>query len=1174
MIGSFLRNASGAVVFRARHVVWRHEMQTDTFRAGKLAPIQETTLMGCAVEVVEDETAPCRYDFAPYFGSFDPVVEGQLTKIFKPLAALSSLLRVRSKHASKARYKLTIVSNGAIHPSVLEVLLAQSGGRFEDLEGCVLGRITEVEHGLLEPGSLVKLRSDKDGKSYETTLEALHGGFALLEASRPPADVGDANAAKTTLSDVVDGDEFILRRSAPNRLPIGNRSGVLFDVWRGQVAGNWHNLVKMIAAPSTLEEPSPSEADVALVEKIIEESNLDPDQRQAVIGAALTPHMHVIQGPPGCGKTTVIAEIVRVLQGLGKTVLVVGPTHSATDEVIRKLKKIKGPEIHRLGGVSESIARDTLSTRLAARRTRYEKVIIGAGKKFGNVSPEIAQLEHFISMVEDSLAALPHYHLLDGRVEDARRRPLDLDGYREGLRSNLAEADRDLAVLQAKKTESQQKITEIESQLRQMPTVQAKSVPMKVSPDIRGHNKRSQSPLVPSTAKNADLQRAARQAALKTNQKVLLSLETDIETLLKRRETDQSSLDDPAIVLDDLSKERHKKVEEACAERDAAFPTCPFSETRAWTLADVFRAASTDTGILPAARSHKTYADPQDWIGTFMTEWRAGRLPRDEELRTIIDAFHGYLPHLKKREALLLATLAARRKAKLICKSLFAERQIDCATIYAHKAANSTEAENVYDVIIADEASKITEADFVNVAPLARRWIFVGDTRQLPPYVGRADLTFVLGAFSKYFADNVLPGSALLKSIRDERESLQGLSKIFVQGAKVEPEEIEDGDDFDSNESFLSRYQGDAEISDTEIDSSWHDGSEDVDIALEPAVSEKHLEDAAFLLALLWNQRPDRPKVDEAAIIRAVGQLDDGDWDSYWKPLKGYIDSFRVDSLDAAAIEKNMVLGCERALDAVDRFLVRGLLDRFMTPDSGDMPAGLVTQLSGQRRMTETLANIVRGPVYKGQYHTASTVSPLTLEQDFTKSMTFLDTSIAGHYAGEEEVGTSYRNVLEANWFLSALATYDEELAKTGERVTALGLSFYKAQVEHIDAQIRRKRFKNVDWHGIGTVDSYQGQEADLVLISVCRTGIAAGVRGRFSKWLQDVRRLNVAFTRARRGLVIIGHAPTLEDLCGSRDAMDFYENLFRFLRDPESDAELRLGGPHGLYDTERQMAV
>jgi hypothetical protein len=72
-----------------------------------------------------------------------------------------------------------------------------------------------------------------------------------------------------------------------------------------------------------------------------ENQGLDEHQRECVRKALSTPHFSVIEGPPGSGKTTVIADILRHSLARGERVLVVSPTHVAVDNVVEKLVRAK-----------------------------------------------------------------------------------------------------------------------------------------------------------------------------------------------------------------------------------------------------------------------------------------------------------------------------------------------------------------------------------------------------------------------------------------------------------------------------------------------------------------------------------------------------------------------------------------------------------------------------------------------------------------------------------------------------------------------------------------------------------------------------------------------------------------------------------------------------------------
>ncbi|MCX7063058.1 MAG: AAA domain-containing protein, partial [Proteobacteria bacterium] len=86
-------------------------------------------------------------------------------------------------------------------------------------------------------------------------------------------------------------------------------------------------------------------------------------------------------------------------------------------------------------------------------------------------------------------------------------------------------------------------------------------------------------------------------------------------------------------------------------------------------------------------------------------------------------------------------------------------------------------------------------------------------------------------------------------------------------------------------------------------------------------------------------------------------------------------------------------------------------------------------------------------------------------------------------------------------------------------------------------------------------IDRCQGQEADVVVVSFVRT--LPKPRPNAGRWLQDVRRLNVAFTRARHSLVLIGNLPTLIALRGDADGERLLAHLGRCVAEhPEHQIE------------------
>jgi len=83
----------------------------------------------------------------------------------------------------------------------------------------------------------------------------------------------------------------------------------------------------------------------------------------------------------------------------------------------------------------------------------------------------------------------------------------------------------------------------------------------------------------------------------------------------------------------------------------------------------------------------------------------------------------------------------------------------------------------------------------------------------------------------------------------------------------------------------------------------------------------------------------------------------------------------------------------------------------------------------------------------------------------------------------------------------------------------------------------------------VNTIDSFQGQERDIVYISMTRSN-AAGVIG----FLSDTRRMNVAMTRARKKLVVVGDSATLSrfpfyaDFIAYAEKIDAYKSAWEFM--------------------------
>ena len=143
----------------------------------------------------------------------------------------------------------------------------------------------------------------------------------------------------------------------------------------------------------------------------------------------------------------------------------------------------------------------------------------------------------------------------------------------------------------------------------------------------------------------------------------------------------------------------------------------------------------------------------------------------------------------------------------------------------------------------------------------------------------------------------------------------------------------------------------------------------------------------------------------------------------------------------------------------------------------------------------------------------------------------------------EEFVGESFGriNKAEAELTLLALENYFKKIGKERilqERLDVGVISPYRAQVQYLRHLFKKREFFKPyrSLISVNTVDGFQGQERDIILISLVR----ANDEGQIG-FLRDLRRMNVAITRARMKLIILGDASTMT-------RHPFYKKLFEYI--------------------------
>ena len=220
-----------------------------------------------------------------------------------------------------------------------------------------------------------------------------------------------------------------------------------------------------------------------------------------------------------------------------------------------------------------------------------------------------------------------------------------------------------------------------------------------------------------------------------------------------------------------------------------------------------------------------------------------------------------------------------------------------------------------------------------------------------------------------------------------------------------------------------------------------------------------------------------------------------------------------------------------------------------------------VTLLKMQYRMNEEIMRFSSDWFYGNQVESAPEVKYRSI-LDLDIPMTWIDTSefmneelktqsnhdsslftLHSSLFKEEFVGESFGriNKAEAELTLLALEQYFKKIGKArilDERLDVGVISPYRAQVQYLRRLFKKREFFKPYRHliSVNTVDGFQGQERDIILISLVR----ANDEGQIG-FLRDLRRMNVAITRARMKLIILGDASTMT-------RHPFYKKLYEYI--------------------------
>ena len=228
-----------------------------------------------------------------------------------------------------------------------------------------------------------------------------------------------------------------------------------------------------------------------------------------------------------------------------------------------------------------------------------------------------------------------------------------------------------------------------------------------------------------------------------------------------------------------------------------------------------------------------------------------------------------------------------------------------------------------------------------------------------------------------------------------------------------------------------------------------------------------------------------------------------------------------------------------KSIAALKAGLGKTLMERIV-----DSKPEVVTLLDTQYRMNEEIMRFSSSWFYDGKVK----ADPITAHRgilDYDTPIEWVD-DVANddETVGETFVGETFGriNKVEARQVMELLQAYFEKIGKQriiDESIDVGIISPYRAQVQYLRHLIKKeaffKPFRNL--LSVNTVDGFQGQERDVIIVSLVRSNNDGQIG-----FLRDLRRMNVAMTRARSKLIIIGDHETLAH-------HEFYKKLYEYIK-------------------------
>ena len=506
------------------------------------------------------------------------------------------------------------------------------------------------------------------------------------------------------------------------------------------------------------------------------------------------------------------------------------------------------------------------------------------------------------------------------------------------------------------------------------------------------------------------------------------------------------------------------------------------------------------------------------------------RNPHLQELREVLDS---------KQNEDLWAILEA--SAPIVAGTTFGVAHTEIQKCFITPAQNL---EPPFDYLIIDEASKTTIQEFLPAAILCKRWIVIGDIKQLPPYVDTDDLAYNLQMVYPENSENKKEFTAASDSLLISRSS--GNRQVCIL--------VEKESDYDT---YLYKKYGKA----NDVLAADADNEEDAEnlpyasIILGSCSSFDRLQN--FLSPRITTVRPARDEqtgriLHEAEmqkwislvrnnrekILKRFNENYPREWhdEMSWRMVRLFEERDNIINTHAdirvslkkeieSLIPQSQMEYCKKNLADFQQIYLPSCLELFLRGFGEDRSAALfrgippefldsrMTTLSYQHRSHPEIAQIASEEFYEGKAMKSEHMQGKR-EWDYQRY------GNAHNFFADIKGKCDFRNCnkKEIKWIADELKAFKKFAKKHSKKEYSVAvLSFYKEQAEKLKIKCKEifNGAKNVHYEA-GSVDSFQGHEADIVFLSYSNSHPTC--------FLEVPNRLNVAITRARYMMVHVGN--------------------------------------------------